>query len=58
MFEPSSTPLFGLGLLGFVARPKRTTYVERGGTEQPATALESKPEGKKKPQPKSKGRSS
>ena len=35
----------------------RKTKGEQDGAEQPATALESKPEGKKKPKPESEGRS-
>ena len=35
---------------------KHTAKSEQGGADQPATALESKPEGKKKPKPESDGR--
>ena len=36
---------------------RKTATAEQAGAEQPATALESKPEGQKKPKPESEGRS-
>ena len=38
-------------------QPPQIDRSEQGGADQPATAVESKTEGKKKPKPKSEGRS-